>query len=272
MRIKPTPETIWKRPAYLPYVHAPLTDGVIRAAEKQLGFDLPTEFLDLLRVQNGGPIRFSLPDSVGKLIAGIGNSFPSLTGFDLSDRQEFVDFPLDELIPFDGDGHWYHCLDYRDDTKAPGVSYIDIECNSEERLADSFSEFLQLMELVIENKLVLQNVENIDDARRRLEELYGSGFERKMSNLGVPYLRLQTGRKRDECFRISSNRVAHGYFGHAPATFEFEGDAFLFPELPANAVIFDAPENYIGAYRSRLQDAGFNLVDVHKAANGDIIG
>jgi hypothetical protein len=268
MKIKPTPETIWKRPAYLPYVHAPLTDPVIRAAEKQLGFDLPTEFLDLLRVQNGGPTRFSLPDSVGDLIAGIGHSFPSLTDFDLSDHQEYVDFPLNGLVPFDGDGRWYHCLDYRDNTKTPVVSYIDVECNSEEQLADSFSDFLQLMELVLENELELQNVENIDDAQRRLEGLFGSGFESKISNLGVAYSKLQTGKKWDECFWISSNRVARGYSGDDPATFEFEGDSHLFPELPANAVIFEAPENYIEFYRSRLQDAGLKLVDVHDAANG----
>jgi hypothetical protein len=270
MKIKPTPKTIWKRPAYLPYVHAPLTDALIRAAEKQLGFVLPTELLDLLRVQNGGPTRFSLPDSVGDLIAGIGHSFPSITDFNLSDHQEYVDFSMDGLVPFDGDGHWYRCLDYRNNRKTPAVSYIDVECNSEKRLADSFSDFLQLVELDLENEFVLQNVENIDDAQRRLEGLFGSGFERKMSNLGVAYSTLQTGKKRDECFWISSNIVASGYSGDDPMAFEFEGDALLFPELPANAVIFEAPEDYIDLYRSRLQDVGLKLVDVHDAANGDI--
>jgi hypothetical protein len=97
MAIKPTPETIWKRPAYLPYVHAPLTDEAIRKAEKTLGCALPTAFLNVLRVQNGGPIRFRIPESMGDMIAGIGASFPSITDFDLSECQANVDFSLDGL-------------------------------------------------------------------------------------------------------------------------------------------------------------------------------
>ncbi|MCO6044421.1 SMI1/KNR4 family protein [Aeoliella sp. ICT_H6.2] len=267
MNIKPTPETIWTRPAYLPYVQTPLTEALIRQTESQLGHTLPQLFLDILRVQNGGPIRFSIPDSVGDQIAGIGPSYPSITDDTFRDHQEYVDYPLDGLIPFDGDGHWYHCLDYREGSAEPAVSYIDVECNSQGRIADSFSDFLQLMELDVENERVLQNVENIHDAQRRLEALFGLAFERKLSNIGVPYLKLQTGKKWDECFWISSNRVAAGYSGDDPETMEFEGDALLFPELPADTVIFEAPDEYLDQYGTRLQDSGLALVDVHTAAN-----
>jgi hypothetical protein len=195
MKIKPTPETIWKRPAYLPYVHAPLTDEAIRHAERQLGCALPSKFLNVLRVQNGGPIRFRIPDSIGNLIAGIGPSFPSLTTFDLKGNQEYVDFSLDGLVPFDGDGHWYRCLDFRTAVKNPGTSYIDVECNSEEQIADSFSSFLNLMELAIETELVLSNVANLGDARRQLEALFGSPFEPNVSNLGVRYWKCQAGKE-----------------------------------------------------------------------------
>src|SRR5205085_8863331 len=97
MRVKPTAETIWQRPAYLPYVHPPLTDEVVRTAERQLGCTLPTEFLDVLRVQNGGGIRFRRPESMGDMIAGIGTSFPSITDFDLMEAEDYVDFPLEGL-------------------------------------------------------------------------------------------------------------------------------------------------------------------------------
>ena len=267
LKIKPTPQTIWKRPAYLPYVHPSLTDKVISQAERQLGCTLPSAFLDLLLVQNGGPIRFRIPNSVGDVIAGIGPRFPSITDSDLKDSQEYVDFSLDGLVPFDGDGHWYYCLDFRSDDKNPAVIYIDIECNYERRTADTFSGFLQLMELDIERELVITNVANIEDARRRLEALFGTRFEQKVSNLGVPYLTCQTGKQWDECFWITDNKVARGYSGEEPETFHFEGEALLFPELSSDAVIFEAPDNHIDSYRVLLRDAGLVLADINSAGN-----
>lgn len=267
MKIKPTPETIWRRPAYLPHVHPALTDAMVRQVEDQFGHPLPQLFLDVLRIQNGGPIRFSIPDSIGKQIAGIGPSHPSITDFYLQDHQEYVDYSLDGLVPFDGDGHWYYCLDYRNSPETPSVSYIDVECNSERQIARSFSDFLQLMELELENELVLQNVVDFDDAQRQLEAIFGSKFEHDISNIGVPHSTLKIGRKWDECFWISSNKVAHGYSGRDQESFEFQGDALLFPELAANAVIFEAPEEYIDVCRTRIEDAGLKLVDVHTSAN-----
>jgi len=202
MYIKPTPETIWKRPAYLPHVEPPLTESDIRQAEAQLGHALPKAMLDLLRVQNGGPIRFSLPNSVGDEIAGIGPSGSLLTNCQLEDFQDWVDFSQDNLFPFDGDGHWYHCLDYRENAEEPAVCYIDVECNSESRIADSFSEFLQMLELNLENETVLQNVANFDAARQRLESIFGATFKDKISTIGVPTSILQVGKKWDECLLI----------------------------------------------------------------------
>lgn len=267
MKIKPTPETIWKRPAYLPYVQPALTDALVAQAESELGHELPEVFLDILRVQNGGPIRFSIPDACGDQIAGIGPSYPSITDDTFQDHQEYVGYPLDGLVPFDGDGHWYHCLDYRDKAVEPAVSYIDIECNSQNRIADSFADFLQLMELTLENELVLQNVADFDDAQQRLKAIFEAEFEHEISNLGVPNAVLKTGKEWDECFWISPNTVAYGYSGENPETFEFQGDALLFPELPRTTVIFEAPVEYIDLYRSRLLDAGLALVDIHTAAN-----
>ena len=121
MQIRPTPQTIWKRPAYLPFVQSELTDELLSAAEIQFGHSLPQEFVEILAVQNGGPIRFRYPELVGDTIAGIGNKFPSLLDDDIKDAQEYVDFSLDDLIPFDGDGHWFHCLDYRNGKAKPCV-------------------------------------------------------------------------------------------------------------------------------------------------------
>lgn len=266
MKIKPTPETIWTRPAYLPYVHAPLTDDVIYAAEKQLGVTLPKEFLEVLRVQNGGAIRFSLPDSFGDLIAGIGDRFPSITDFTLAESQQYVDFPLDGLVPFDGDGHWYHCLDFRNDAKNPGVAYVDIECNSQNWIANSFAGFLSLMNLRLETEMVINNVASIDDAKAKLEAIFSAPFTREVSNVGIPQWICKTGPEWDACFWITCNKVARGYSGDDPQDFRFEGESLLFPELGQNAVIFEAPKDRIESYRERLRAARLELMDIEDAA------
>ena len=57
-------EKIWRVPAYLPYLQPALTEEAILAAENSIGFKLPTAYLELLREQNGGYIRYSLPEMV----------------------------------------------------------------------------------------------------------------------------------------------------------------------------------------------------------------
>jgi hypothetical protein len=269
MKIRATPQTIWTRPAYLPYVQSALNDEILAAAEKQLGHSLPKEFVEILRVQNGGPIRFRLPKSVGDTIAGIGNKFPSLLDQGLADAQEYVDFSLDDLIPFDGDGHWYHCLDFRSGDRNPCVSYIDVECNSEHRIANSFAEFLKLLELDIDRELVLRNVKDFDDARHRLKKIFGVAPEEKTSNIGVPYSKYQTGKDWRVCCWISSNRVAAGYSGDSPESFNFRGEAALFPELPEHAVIFECPEDRLESYRELLHTNDLELVTIEQAANAE---
>jgi hypothetical protein len=99
----------------------------------------------------------------------------------------------------------------------------------------------------------------------RLETLFRSPFEQKVSNLGVPYLKCQPGNKWDQCFWITGNKVAHGYSGDDPSNFQFEGEALLFPELSPDAIIFEAPEEYMDSYHALLREAGFVLVDIESA-------
>lgn len=269
MKILATPQTIWKRPAYLPYVQSALNDRTLAEAEKQLGHTLLEEFVEILRVQNGGKIRFKLPESVGDTIAGIGKAFPSLLDRSLTDAQEYVDFSLQDLISFDGDGHWYYCLDFRGGARNPCVSYIDVECNSEHCIANSFAEYLKLLELDIDHELVLRNVSDFDDARQRLQNIFGVRSEEKTSNIGVPYSKFQTGKDWRDCCWISSNRVAAGYSGDSPESFKLRGEATLFPELPEHAVIFECPEEHLESYRQLLHSNDMDLAKIEQAVNAE---
>ena len=163
-----TADTIWEIPAYLPYLQPALTDEAVQSAEEQVGYVLPKEYLDLLRKQNGGGIRYCLPENVHDMIAGIGPNFPSLTAFDWDEWQEQVSYRLHGLVPFDGDGHWYLCLDFRTNRQAPTITLADIECDHETHLADSFAAYLALLRVCVEDEYVVEAVSDIEKVKNDL--------------------------------------------------------------------------------------------------------
>lgn len=60
-------KNIWKVPKYLPYVQPILTDEILESAERKIGFKLPIELIEILKIQNGGYVRYKLPETNGKV-------------------------------------------------------------------------------------------------------------------------------------------------------------------------------------------------------------
>ncbi|HEX5222249.1 MAG TPA: SMI1/KNR4 family protein [Verrucomicrobiae bacterium] len=247
-----TPENIWKVPAYLPYVQPPLTDAAVAAAEAKIGHKLPADYLNLLRQQNGGYIRYSLPDRVHDTIAGIGPRFPSLENFDWSECQEFVGFPLTGLVPFDGDGHWHLCLDYRHCKDAPAVTYVDIECDHETPVAASFKDYLGELKLDLGGDYVVEGVSDIHNIvaalsaalRVRFEppDTYAHGYPVHSAPLGT--------KKNPEWVWVSPNQVLRGFVRTDDARYNelkdlMPGEASRFPEVPPDACILNATDAVI---------------------------
>lgn len=154
------PAQIWRVPPYEGYVQSLLTDELLDATERELGVRLPTAYVALLRVQNGGYLRVGFPEDrnynvTHSVIRGIGTKYPRLTKDAWwHDEEDFEPVPAgaEWLIPFDGDGHWDLCLDYRQSpTDAtglrtdPAVVVIDTEeldPNIESFVAESFCAYL----------------------------------------------------------------------------------------------------------------------------------
>ena len=115
------PTQVWRVPPYDDEVQASLTDGLLDETERQLGVRLPESLVALLRWQNGGYLQVGFPEgrdynTTHDMIRGIGPKFPCLEkGAWWHDDDDFEPRPPDAewLIPFDGDGHWDLCLDYR---------------------------------------------------------------------------------------------------------------------------------------------------------------
>ena len=160
--------------------------------EKKIGHKLPAEYLELLKNQNGGYIRYSLPEMVHNKIAGIGPHFPSLTQVDLEECQEYVSFQLEGLVPFDGDGHWFICVDYRRNATTPSVTYVDIETDSQSGIADTFGDYLAMLEIDVGDEYVLEKVSDIETVKACLSKCWQSVSTHPMPGLmAIPFTMLR---------------------------------------------------------------------------------
>lgn len=239
------PETIWRVPAYLPYLQPPLTQSAVAAAEERIGFRLPAAYLDLLRTQNGGYIRMALPELAHDCISGIGPHFPSLTMFDWAKAQDHVGFPLQGLVPFDGDGHWYLCLDYREDAAAPSVSHIDIECDRQSVVAPSFAAYLALLCFEEEeDHYVLETTLDVEEVVARLSAALGVPFDPPDARTqSYPQHRAALGNaERREWLWLSPNEVPRGFVRAGDPRYDelkdlLPGRALRYPEAPAGCLL-----------------------------------
>ena len=161
---------IWRVPVYLPYLQPDLSDAAVTEAEKLIGHPLPRAYLDLLRVQNGGYIRYRLGDTVHDVICGIGPQFPSI-GIYLKNPHP------DGLVPFDGDGLWLLCFDFREQDADPPITLIDFELNEQSKVADSFTEYLSKLRLDITENFVLPAIGDIEPVKTVLAKSAALRFE-----------------------------------------------------------------------------------------------
>lgn len=250
--------TIWRVPAFLPYLQPPLTEALVAAAEATIGYKLPSEYLALLREQNGGYIRFELPEIVHDTIAGIGPNFPSLTNFDWDEVKEYVSYPLDGLVPFDGDGHWHLCLDYRKNPDTPAITYADVECDTESSVADSFCDYLALLRPADSGNYALEGVPDIEWLKGELTRSLGVAFEPTdtWAN-GYPIERVRLGNHQDpQWLWISPNTVRRGFVRADDPKYEvlkdlMPGTADRFPGLPSGSYILSTTDRV----RRRVLDA-----------------
>jgi hypothetical protein len=137
------------------YSHPALTEDMINLAEKSLNVKLPDLLVDLLNIQNGGYTRgYAFP--MNKKTTWAENHVPLLelfgiitdenilTGQNLLDSQCLADewgLPEKQILLAGDDGHWWITLDYRKGN-IPSVRWIDIRCDEDMHIADSFEDFM----------------------------------------------------------------------------------------------------------------------------------
>jgi len=260
--------SIWQKPIYLPYLQPELTEKAIKDAEQKLGYTLPNELIELLQIQNGGYIKKRLKEWLHDQIYGIGPHFPSITDVDWTEYKGWVSFELEGLIPFDGDGHWHICLDYRNHTATPEITYIDTETDKQRKIAGSFSDYLSLLTLEVEGLLAINTDQPIKEVVKNLESVWHITFEEPSSfNHGYDQYR---GRLNNAWVWLSPNLVPNGFVRENEDRYEeliklAKGKALRFPEIPETSLLLSFSDIYTQKLAVRmLRDNGMNLVSLEE--------
>jgi SMI1-KNR4 cell-wall len=136
------------------YKHPPLTDEMIATAHALLPGRLPSAFIALLRIQNGGyTMGFAHPmvqrtswaidhvplDSLGGIVVDTAHETALNILHSEYMTQEWGLPPKQVLLS--GDGHYWIALDYRK-SGTPSVAWIDVECDEDIQIAATFDSFL----------------------------------------------------------------------------------------------------------------------------------
>lgn len=230
-------DSIWRKPVYLPFLQPELTEETLRKAEEEIGYQLPKEFVELLKVQNGGYIRKRLKDTLSEQIFGIGPFFPSLTSVDWGRYQEWVSFQLEGLVAFDGDGHWFTCLDYRENSKEPKVTYIDTECDHEVLLAESFSRYLAKLTLDVDDQFAITTDKSLEQIVDEVEEVLSIKLEEQDDSY-----KHFGGRINESWIWLSPNIVPYGVIQKEDKRYEelahlTKDTTLRFPEIQEDIVL-----------------------------------
>ena len=133
-----------------------LTEEMVRVAEQELDMTLPSELLELLRVQNGGGVAAAwdaFPTAEATSWSETHVPFDTLMG--IGPHESILDTPYlvgewglpSPLVLLSGDGHCWIALDYRTCGRhgEPSVTWFDTEFETEVPLAADFRSFVEAL-------------------------------------------------------------------------------------------------------------------------------
>lgn len=200
---------IWRRPKFLPYQQPHLTNDMIFKAESKMGVKLPFEYLEMLKIQNGGYIRYTLPETIHSKIDGIGPHYPSITNFEWLLEYDDLSFEVAGLFPFDGESYWNICLDYRDNNNEPKITVISIESDCEEVIAQTFKDYLDMLIIDAEDEYLIEPNLKFKDVIERIEKKVKIKFDEPDSTShGYPIYRSAF---KNSWIWLYSNKVPKGF-------------------------------------------------------------
>lgn len=180
------------------YHLADLSSEIVEAAEKKLKVKLPTAYVDLMKIQNGGELKLKkfahdqLTD--GYVVIDYLNGIGSRSGEGiLLDSYTKKEWGLSsKLVYLHGDSHTWVALDYRRYTgDNPSVVYIDIDTNEIITLAKDFTGFINRLTALDGQSPPFDIPEDYEQfAREDIEEALLNGVHKYNMTAGLHYFGL----------------------------------------------------------------------------------
>ncbi|WP_419883130.1 SMI1/KNR4 family protein [Peribacillus sp. B-H-3] len=125
----------------------------IDKAEKFFGVKLPEEYKELLNLQNGGTLKFpALPvnftsDTIGNdgfvFIEYLNGVKENHGVYESTEALKDWGITEENLVVLSGNGHTWIVLDYRKSSDNPVITYIEVEEERMEIIANSFKEMIE---------------------------------------------------------------------------------------------------------------------------------
>lgn len=144
------------------------------------------------------------------------------------------------LIPFDGDGHWYMCFDYRSSGPrgVPSITFVDFECEREELVAQNFLEFLSgLVDEVAEKSIRVYGHQDAEGVARAIAtHLQLTQPSEDEFSEGFPTWRIALPGEAEWCW-LSPNRVPTGFRREGSRVITTDATALRLPEDPNCSVL-----------------------------------
>ncbi|MGI5180316.1 SMI1/KNR4 family protein [Dactylosporangium sp. CA-152071] len=259
------PAMLWEVPAFLPYVQPRLTSAAVRAAERQLGVTLPATYLAMLETQNGGYLRATWPGLPHRRLDGLGPNFPGVTAgrawWQAPDADDEMWVPPEPglLVPFDGEGHWDLCWDYRTagPRAEPAVTYVDVDAEEQVAVAGSFDAFLDgLVDEVETTAMRVMADISLDTFGQILAEVSGHEIEDQGDwNHGYRELRARLGEQ--AWLWVSPNRVPAGFDRDGAHVVTTPETALRLPADPDCHLIVQCTPDAAAAVQAMLVAAGY---------------
>jgi len=236
---------IWRVPKYLPYLQPELDEKIISEAELKIGYKFPEKYIELLKIQNGGYIRCTIKGTPHSQIYGIGPYYPSILNSEWLKEYEGLSFEIKGLFPFDGDGHWNICLDYRENKIEPKITYIDTESDYERTIANTFTEYLNQLEIE-SDEYVIDTEQDIEDIIELISDIANINFN-DPDNFAHGYLEY-TGKINDSWIWLSANKVQSGFVRSNDERYnelksKMKGMALRYPEISENSLLINLSED-----------------------------
>jgi hypothetical protein len=179
----------------------------------------------------------------------------------------------DALFPFDGDGHWYLCFDFRlvGHCAEPAVAYVDLESETEDQIAESFGAFLRLLERDFRNRLVIGLTRSsAEEAATILQYELGVIFSKPddfAHGYPIRSAKLRDGAPPDWIW-ISPNMVPLGFSrGTNRDIYATPETAHQFPDQPNIEVIVACSDGAAQAVLAAFLRAGSTPLPIHVPRN-----